>query len=149
MNEYPPGTTSRTSEREQPSDSIFCIKRGRTDSDEDVPMTMKISSRMNRKNFQSPTPLARSSQPRIRATKTAHVRYMHTMSLPSAPRPVRPNLPTVNASAAKAARGASLTIKPIIFINAFEMGSSSARTGRFASPSMASPRPKSTEKKRT
>ena len=46
LNEYPVGITRPTTGFEHPRFSILTIIRGSTDSDEDVPRTIRISSRM-------------------------------------------------------------------------------------------------------
>ena len=46
LNEYPDGTTSPTTDFEQPSRSSFCINGTSADSDDEVPSTVSSSSLM-------------------------------------------------------------------------------------------------------
>src|SRR5690606_29114049 len=51
LKEYPVGMTRPITDREQPKRSIFCIIKGSTDSEDEVPSTITISSRINFKYF--------------------------------------------------------------------------------------------------
>src|SRR2546426_1056001 len=75
LNEWPDGSTNRTTGCAQPNCSRRDIMRGRTDSDEDVPSTMKISSRMNFRNCQRLSPLHLSNEPRTRNMNKRLVMY--------------------------------------------------------------------------
>ena len=66
LNEYPAGITSPTTGFAQPYRSILSSIRGSAASLDDVPSTIRISSRMNVRYSQSENPYAR----RIRLSTT-------------------------------------------------------------------------------
>jgi hypothetical protein len=70
--EYPVGTTSPTTLLEQPSSSSLAMMRGRTDSEDDVPSTMKISSLMYLRNFHRLKPDTRAMIPMPSTMKSRH-----------------------------------------------------------------------------
>jgi len=65
------GMTMPTTDLEQPRRSIFSIIRGRADSEEEVPSTMRISSRMKRRNLNMFRPVHSSTAPRMTTTNRA------------------------------------------------------------------------------
>src|SRR4029079_143696 len=99
----PECTNRPTTGLETPANSSFFISCGTTDSDELVPSTVKISSRMYFRNFQRLKPESHETKPSTTATKSAQVTYIVPISLPSETIEASPYFPTVNDIAPNAA----------------------------------------------
>src|SRR5712692_2966769 len=106
LNEYPVGTTRPTTGFAQPRYSSFAISRGRADSDEEVPSTMRISSPMYLRNFSMLKPTDAAIDPSTMKMKNRHVAYTPIISLPRETSEPSPYRPTVKAIAPNAPRGA-------------------------------------------
>ena len=63
LNEYPVGITSPTTEVSQPRFSILAIMRGSTDSEDEVPSTMRSSSLMYLMNLKIENPHSAAMPP--------------------------------------------------------------------------------------
>ncbi|MNG26836.1 hypothetical protein D3C84_1118750 [compost metagenome] len=73
LKQYPDGTTKPTVDFSQPSFSNLPIKRGKADSEDDVPSTNTNSSRMYLRNFHRLNPASRAAMFRTTKTKTKPV----------------------------------------------------------------------------
>ncbi len=144
----PDGTTRPTTGFDTPADSSLRMSCGTTDSDELVPSTVKISSRMYLRNFHRLKPASRATPPSTIATNSTHVRYIVAISLPSAAIEPSPYLPTVKAIAPNAAIGASRMIMPTMENTPCVKTSRKSTTGRARVPMRDSAIPNSVAKTR-
>src|SRR4029450_9514219 len=97
LNEYPVGMTSPTTDSLHPRFSSLLIMRGNTDSEEDVPSTIKSSSLMYLMNFQMWKPVSHAIPPSTPKMKMRQVTEKAASRLPSGGSVPTPYLPVGTA----------------------------------------------------
>src|SRR5271157_1019278 len=95
LNVYPVGTTSPTSDFEQPSRSSFAINVGIAVSDELTANTSRISSLMYARKRKRLKPAAQATAPSTITTNSTEVTQNVPISRARGPSEARPYLPTV------------------------------------------------------